>query len=319
LWKLQNSIAGHPECLLRTNLGLSRVATQEELAFFPKIPRVLEAANFPFDSPRDGVHYGGESATHRYPILMEKVAGQALASLNIDQPETLNTYRTVGKSLGYFHYFMAESPNSPFGQWATITHGDLHANNVFFDRSTNSVSFIDNDSMDRNNRLWYDFYQLGYLSFDYSINTGHSVLAPYLTELQNQEAGSRGMPLASLFDWSRPAPTGKLHPQDAIIGALERHEVIQQIPHSPAFQEVAKRFSKFRAVAQGYSDAFPENRRHEVREYFGQLCRNTAKRFIRDSFNRRSEDEPIEPRLNAAIRHLFPSEVIACMDENRFE
>lgn len=321
LWKLQNSIVGHPECFLNTKLGVNRVATQEELALFPKIPRILEAANFPFDSSKATSWYGGESRTHRYPILMEKVAGEALSALKIDQPETVKTHSAVGKSLGYFHYFMAENPSLPFEKWTTFTHGDLHTNNVFFDKSTNAVSFIDNDSMNKNSRLKYDFSQLAYQFFNRSINTGHSVLMPYISQLMHQEAKKRGMQLSLIIvGFTRPVPSGELHPQDAIIGALEDPTVIEQIPNSQAFQEVANRFSLFKAVTQGYIEAFPENRHQEVREYFGQFCRDTADSFMRYySINQRKEDGSIEPRLDAALRQFLPADFIACMDENRFD
>ncbi len=51
LWKVQNSFAAHPECLKRKDLGLPRVASDEEIEHFPKFAPFLDAAKVHLRKP----------------------------------------------------------------------------------------------------------------------------------------------------------------------------------------------------------------------------------------------------------------------------
>lgn len=77
------------------------------------------------------------------------------------------------------------------------------------------------------------------------------------------------MVLVYLASGTDAVPDRELHLRDVIIGALGNPEVIRQVPGSQAYLEVARRYNKFSAMAQGYISAFPEDRRDEVHQFLG--------------------------------------------------
>ncbi len=58
LFQLQGSVAGNPDCLLRSELGLKKIATKEEVARFPRLAKIYEAASFAY-KPKDKQEGGG--------------------------------------------------------------------------------------------------------------------------------------------------------------------------------------------------------------------------------------------------------------------
>lgn len=77
----------------------------------------------------------------------------------------VDAYKKAGTALGNFHkHFMG--PDKGETSLNTVRHADLHRNNIFYDESTGTVSFIDNETMmqrfnERDNAI-YDVHKLIY-------------------------------------------------------------------------------------------------------------------------------------------------------------
>lgn len=313
LWRIQNSIFTHPECFLQSKVEFNQVAS-----FFPKFPKVYEAAQFSLDWRPGLLGFFGMRGSSFFPILIEKVPGQALAILDKTEPAILDIYRSVGRSLGYLHYFLAQDRNKPFENWETVTHGDLHGNNVFFDEKSGSVFFIDHSTMDISNRIGYDFYQAGYGAFGNSLNTGHSIVGPYFRNLQEVEAKRRGMSFTALgADCKGPAASGEIHRYDALLAALENPAIIEQFLQSEHFKSLEARFARFKNLVRGYLDVFPDEKKDEIRKYFGESCRFSLEEFMRThSCNQYPVSAPIDPRFESSIRKILPADFLLCADKN---
>ncbi len=90
-----------------------------------------------------------------YFSLMPKAQGQEFFNLmnsyvaNPCQEHTMHlhkAYAALGRTLAHFHsHFMQPDNHSLKG--LTITHGDLHARNIFYDLENDTISWIDNQSM----------------------------------------------------------------------------------------------------------------------------------------------------------------------------
>lgn len=109
--------------------------------------------DFPvIDLPISYLYYNANNTNH-YISIMPKAHGKEFMNVindYISLPDDLNkkklkrAYSALGRTLGNFHRtFMRPNKNSLKG--TTITHGDLHARNFFYDEDTDTIYWIDNE------------------------------------------------------------------------------------------------------------------------------------------------------------------------------
>ncbi len=86
-----------------------------------------------------------------------------ISNINITGDQTLQKMcaKALGKAIGAFQqaFMKYVNPSDP-KTWTTFAHGDLHGNNVFFDKKTSRIYFIDNETMskslDNPTNIWDD-------------------------------------------------------------------------------------------------------------------------------------------------------------------
>jgi len=119
--------------------------------FYPK-----KVINFPsFIMPSAYMSYVYNNNYH-YMSLMPRSPGLLLSSLvkkykekSISQPDVEKAYYETGLALSNFHkHFMSkfkdkQQPNTLLNP--TLIHGDAHQGNIFYDKDSNQVIFIDNE------------------------------------------------------------------------------------------------------------------------------------------------------------------------------
>ena len=94
--------------------------------------------------------------------VMHPAHGETLSELMEDPQEDQSYAEKVGKALGLFHaYFMNYHNSGDPKDWTTMIHGDFNAGNVFFDKTTSRVYFIDNGGMREGRRPLKDLIMLG--------------------------------------------------------------------------------------------------------------------------------------------------------------
>ena len=93
--------------------------------------------------------------------VMHPAPGKTLSEL-MEDPQEDHYAEKVGKALGLFHvYFMNYHNSGDPKDWRTMIHGDFSAGNVFFDKTTSRVYFIDNGGMREEERPLKDLIMLG--------------------------------------------------------------------------------------------------------------------------------------------------------------
>ena len=94
--------------------------------------------------------------------VMQPAHGKMLSEL-MNEPQGDQSYaEKVGKALGLFHaYFMNYHNSGDPKDWKTMSHGDFHIDNVFYDAQRYRVYFIDNERMREGENLLIDLATLG--------------------------------------------------------------------------------------------------------------------------------------------------------------
>lgn len=347
LLKLQNSRVGHPECWARSDIGLQRVATQEEVQIFPRIPLIREVAAFV--SPTRKVYSKVKkswriSDDYRYLILMEKAKGKSLFDLSdevyreqLKFSEFLKIFKSIGKSLGYFHYFFAKNAQENFQDWRTWVHGDLNWNNIFFDSKTNQVTFLDNETMRAyrdEGDYYFDFFQLFYFLIFNALDTSNSrpgLLTDYISRLQFSVAERVYQKMENQKEDPDIDFSSILDPCEAVLIAFKDQDILSDNSNVAILNQMKRNFSIFKSGVEGYLEVFRnENQKKEVCEYFRQKCRKKTLQFMSNYsriFKSNLSCEPaqfaqsfhqLEPELVAALRNLFPPCFLDFLDEGRF-
>lgn len=94
--------------------------------------------------------------------VMHLAHGEQVSSIMKNDSDTSikkDCAEKVGKALGLFHlYFMNYHNSSDPKQWTTMTHGDFHSRNIFFNKKSGRVYFIDNADMRKSNNIWFDLF-----------------------------------------------------------------------------------------------------------------------------------------------------------------
>ncbi len=94
--------------------------------------------------------------------VMHLAHGEMLSSLMEKAQEDQSYAEKVGKALGLFHaYFMNYHNSDSPTDWTTMIHGDFNTGNVFFDKTTSRVYFIDNGGMREGRSPSVDIATLG--------------------------------------------------------------------------------------------------------------------------------------------------------------
>ncbi len=310
LFRLQQSIAAKPECLIQSKIFSGKKDMEKALEFFPKIIKIYEAANHSVKNENGLIK-------HLQLSLLEEASGQVIYSFHNGQSAT-EAYRAAGKSTGYFHYLLAINPEDPFTEWITWKHGDLHSFNIFYNPDLKNITFIDNDGMKSNQKIdefGRDFERSAYMFFYRSLNGGYSPIRFYLATLIEKEAQRQGKFVANIN--YHFLLHGYLDPLSVLINALNNLEVQTQVIQTDAFKEISTTFNHFSVFVQGYLEAMPEEKRPEVRAYFANLCRKASNAFLSD-YNYITDEVSNNSKLEKAIRTIFPKNFLDCIDNGHF-
>ena len=94
------------------------------------------------------IYRGQDNKNHTIEVMHIAHGKQLSAIIDSHDQNDQQWAEKVGKALGLFHLeFMKYNNSSSPMDWKTMTHGDFHLGNVFFDEKTSRVYFIDNVGM----------------------------------------------------------------------------------------------------------------------------------------------------------------------------
>jgi hypothetical protein len=110
--------------------------------------------------------YSGIIKANLTNLTLTQQIGAVLGLFHRDLTLIQDCGEKVGKALGLFQVeFMQYKHSISPNDWRTMIHGDFHTGNVFFDKKTSRVYFIDNSGMREGGTLFKD---LGFLEINLS-------------------------------------------------------------------------------------------------------------------------------------------------------
>lgn len=146
---------------------LLKFSSADPASAYPDIKLPLQS--FYFISPTPAILAADQKT---YVSIMPLAEGSELLDLvyeEIIEPDSLvrleEMMQKVGLALGSVHFGMARNeikismsnPQFDFSRFRTVTHGDFHLGNIFFNETNHKVSFIDNASFANSLRAPADF------------------------------------------------------------------------------------------------------------------------------------------------------------------
>lgn len=312
-WGVQNSIVAHPECLIRPEIR--RIApTAQQLAAFPKIPQLLESQKF-----RNGVRMSEHFSdwAELGVTLSEMAEGDSGAAILEDgNAERISSlFYSIGKSLAAFHYLLTENPDDSFEQWQIYQHGNLKLDHLFWNANQQKITLSDVGSM-KQKRLKEerDSAKVVYRTFDRLAQD--NLFAPLIRIIDNEARRLRVVSRARL-----PVGQGEVLFRVLLEGGLQDAQTRANLFRDPVYIKLRSAFSNYSQFVKGYLSIIPESKHREVRRYFGNKCRKTQFKTIAlySGSQEHRRLSSLEPELVAAIRGIWPSEFLACVDQDQFD
>lgn len=128
-----------------------------------------------------------ESGEQRVLEVTHAAHGQDIESIlesdAVSKTDLMACGYRVGLTLGSFQQLFMNYKNSNDPKdWTTVCHGDLHYNNVFFDKKTSKVYYIDNETMQDGCSIYRDLFAIVGLTKKYMIN-------PYGSDVTEKQMG----------------------------------------------------------------------------------------------------------------------------------
>ena len=330
LWWVEKALRSQVEYLRSHASQIHfRGSLDDAVIALPKFPHLYEYASFDIPARE------GEPAQELLAFVMDKVKGQGLHELNDVSHDTLTYYHALGRGLGYLHAMTAVNPESPFEEWIAFSHNDAHWGNIFVDPADARVSLIDLDRISVSNQFKNDIFlslfpQLRgnlFNGFEYTINLG----------LQRFQQSSPELIPVAMNGWAENVRT---HMADQglsdlsleLVGGLEQwrrygylinflnhDQSISIVRESRSFQVLSHLSDRVLSMTEGYLEAIPQDRQHEVKAFYSKLCHESVNDFLRQfsiSFILWRNPNFIEPHLRESFRRVFPDSLNRCLDAN---
>ena len=302
LWKIENSLIGHPECFLTASSSSILGARPQGVGSASGFPKLYEYAQFETSSSERN------PTGNLFVFLMSRARGVVLSDINELSDDTLRAYRWVGKSLGTLHYFHAVDSSLPFEQWVTVSHGDAHWGNIFVDLAQEKVTLIDLDRIAVGNHFKFDLFMAGFPQM-------RAVLLGRFNEMiRRLEINRRGSELVGDFSFGMDEAL-RVHAH--LIQLLRDGSFIAEVQVSRDHQILSHFAERILAMRDGYLELIPTQHHSEVKGYFSSLCRETTEDLMRNfSFfvNVFRQQNAILEELRDGFRNVFPEALNRCID-----
>jgi hypothetical protein len=104
-----------------------------------------------------------------------------------------------------------------------------------------------------------------------------------------------------------------------LINFLNHDQSISIVRESRSFQVLSHLSDRVLSMTEGYLEAIPQDRQHEVKTFYSKLCHESVDTFLRQfsiSFILWGNPNFIEPHLRESFRRVFPDSLNRCLDAN---